>query len=199
MRKNKTFFFIPGFKQKATDKQFIRLSRFLKTNGFRVIKVNMCWDYKVMSDYIQSFKDFYNKYKSHNNYILGFSYGAVIALSAANELSPRPKKIYLCSLSPDFKEDLVKMRPWIKKLIGKRRLADIKKRSAIKIAKNLRVASVIFYGEREAKKYPELKIRCEKTAYLARNSKLIVVKNVSHKLNDSEYIKSIQQELKQIS
>src|SRR5690606_37231643 len=97
----------------------------------------------------------FHKHKGRQNYVLGFSYGAVIALITANDL--KPKKIFLCSLSPDFKEDSKNMKEWIKKLIGKNRYKDIQTRSGRKIAQELKVPSVIFYGEKEGKQYPKLK------------------------------------------
>lgn len=193
----KTFFFIPGFGQKATDKKFSWLISFLKKKNFNVIKVPVEWKYKTMSDYISDFENFYNKNKTETNYILGFSYGAVIAFLSANKL--KSKKIYLCSLSPDFNEDLSGMKPWIKKLIGKRRIIEIKKNSGKTIAKNLFIPSVVFYGEAEGKAYPKLKIRCEETAKLAKNSKLIVVKKAPHNINYPEYTKAIKNEINKLS
>lgn len=188
----KTIFLIPGFKQKATSRYFDWLVKFLEKKRFKVIRVPIKWDYKTMSDYVSDFKKFYYKNKSDNNYIIGFSYGAVIAFITASEL--KPKKIYLCSLSSDFKEDLSKVKPWIKKYIGKKRVLDIKKRSGREIAKRLSVPSVIFYGTVEGNKFPELKIRCEETAELAKNSKLIIVNGAPHDIRNIEYIKSIKKE-----
>ena len=189
----RTFFIIPGFKQKATDEQFKWLTKLLKSKGFDVVNVPVDWKYRTASDYARDFKVFYDKHRSQSNYVLGFSYGAVIALLTASEL--RPNKIYLCSLSPDFKEDLSSMTPWVKKMIGKKRVLDIKKRSGRAIAKNLDIPSVLFYGEKEARLYPQLKVRCEETNKLAKSSKLVVVKDAPHRLNHLNYIEAIHREL----
>jgi predicted alpha/beta hydrolase family esterase len=90
----KKIFIIPGFKQKPTDKYFIWLKKFLHSKNFDVAIVPINWNYKTMSDYTEEFEKFYNKHKSEENYILGFSYGAVITFFAAEKL--KPKKIYLC-------------------------------------------------------------------------------------------------------
>jgi dienelactone hydrolase len=193
----KTFFFIPGFGQKATDKKFSWLINFLKKNNFNVIKVPVEWKYKTMTDYVCDFEEFYNKNKTETNYILGFSYGAVITFLSASKL--KPKKIYLCSLSPDFKEDLSGMKLWIKKLIGKRRIIEMKKNSGKIIAKNLLVPSVVFYGGTEGKIYPKLKIRCEETVKLAKNSKLIVIKKAPHDINYPEYMDAVKNEINKLS
>ncbi len=196
MKSSPNFFIVPGFKMKATDKGFSWLVSDLKKRGFNVIPVPINWGYRVMSDYINDFKQYYQKHKSKVNYVLGFSYGAVITFSSASELMP--DKIFLCSLSSDFKEDTSVMKPWVQKLIGKRRLRDANTRSGRSLAKALKVPSVVFYGEEEIKGYPQLRIRCEETASLAKNSKLVIVPNAPHKIDNPEYIKAIQNQLESL-
>jgi pimeloyl-ACP methyl ester carboxylesterase len=191
--KQKRIFLIPGWGQKPTNKCFTWLINLLQKKGFEVIKVSIDWDYRVMTDYVADFKKQYIKYAGKNNYILGFSYGAVIAFVSATEL--KPKKIYLCSLSPHFKEDIKAMKPWIKKLVGKRRIADAKTQSAIIIAKKLTTPSVIFYGEAEAEKFPQLIVRAKETVKYAKNVKIVVVKEAPHKIDHPEYMKAIIKEL----
>lgn len=152
MQVMKKIFIIPGFKQKATDKSFVWLKRFLIAKGFSVSLVPITWERRTMTDYAVEFEGFYEKHKANDNYVLGFSYGAVIAFITANKL--KPKKIYLCSLSSDFKEDVRSMKQWIVKYIGKRRMSDAMKRSGKEIAKNLIVPAVVFYGEKEGRQYP---------------------------------------------
>lgn len=192
----KTIFIIPGFKQKPRDKCFQWLENFLRQKGFNVVRISIIWDHHTMSDYVAEFKKQYNSHRTGNDYVLGFSYGAVVALISANEL--RPKKIYLCSLSSDFKEDIGAMKPWIRKLVGKKRIGDMKKRSGREFAKNLAVPSVIFYGETEGKKYPQLKIRCEETAKYSKRSKLVIVDNAPHKIDYPAYTKAIKDEFKSL-
>ena len=190
---NKTFFVIPGFKTQAKDRQYKWLVKFLEDKGIKVIKTPVFWNYKTLSENAEEFVSFFNKNKTKENYILGFSYGAVIALLTASLLNP--KKIYLCSLSPDFSEDRSLMESSIKKYIGKKRYVDTKTRSGRKIAQELFVPAVIFYGEKEGKEYPQLKKRCEETARLAKNSKLIVVKNSPHQIDFPLYVEAIKNTL----
>ena len=119
----KKIFIIPGFKQKATDISFVWLKNFLQKKSFAVSLVPIAWDRRTMADYAEEFEDFYEKNKAKENYVLGFSYGAVITFITAQKL--KPKKIYLCSLSPDFKEDLLGMKKWIQHYLGKKRVAEI--------------------------------------------------------------------------
>jgi pimeloyl-ACP methyl ester carboxylesterase len=190
----KTFFIVPGFKMSSTSRSFLWLRRFLEQKGFKVLIAPITWNYRTMDDYVAEFKVFYEKNRSKENYLLGFSYGAVIALLSANDL--RPEKVYLCSLSPDFKEDLPmmkspEMKSWIDRFVGKRRLAEIKRRSGREAARNLQIPSVVFYGGFEGEKFPSLRIRCEETASLAKRSKLVIVKDAPHDIRYPEYQKAI--------
>lgn len=196
MKSQQTFFIVPGFKQQATDKSYSYLVSFLESKNFKVVLVPIKWDRRVMSDYISDFKKYYQKNKAKTNYVLGFSYGAVITFSSASDLLP--DKIFLCSLSPDFKEDILTMKPWMLDYVGKNRINDSRMRSGIDIAKNLKIPSVIFYGEKEGRQYPQLKIRCEETVKLAKNSKLIVVRESPHQIDNPEYKKSVLKELQQL-
>jgi len=193
MENKPKFFIIPGWGQKPTDKCFTWLINLLRKKGFEVVKIFIDWDYRVMTDYVDDFKKQYRKYSGNKNYVLGFSYGAVIAFITATEL--KPKKIYLCSLSPHFKEDIKFMKPWVKKLVGKKRISDAKKQSALAVAKKLTIPSVIFYGEAEARKFPQIKIRTMETVKYAKNIKMVVVKDAPHKINYPEYKKVIIKEL----
>lgn len=179
--------------QSTTDKWIECLSNFLRKRWFKTIVVPIHWKNRTMSDYVEEFEKFYDTHKTATNYILGFSYGAVIAFITANQL--KPKKIYLCSLSPDFKEDVTKMKPWVKRLIGKRRFQDAQRRSGKKIARELKVPSLVFYGEAEGKKFPQLRIRCEETVKIATKSRLVIVRGAPHNLSHPEYMKSLKKEL----
>lgn len=196
MSSRKTFFIVPGFKQKAGSKSFLWLEKFLKEKGFIVVKVPIVWEYRTMKEYVEDFIEVYKRHQAEENYVLGFSYGAVIAFLSANALNP--KKIYLCSLSPDFKEDVSAMTPWMQKYVGKRRIAYSLKTSGREVAKNLKIPSVVFYGEAEVKDYPQLKIRAEETVKLATRSKLVAVEKSPHKIDFPAYKVAITKELKNI-
>lgn len=185
----KTVFIIPGFKESAQGKKYKWLRDLFHSKGYLVKTVPITWNYKTVSDYIDEFESFYSKHKSEDNYLFGFSYGAVIAFSCAEKL--RPKKIHLCSLSPDFKEDVKGIEDWIQKYIGKRRLEDCKKRSGVRIAKSLTIPTVIFYGEKEVAEFPQMKKRILETERLAKNVKVIAVKEAPHDISFPAYQNAI--------
>ena len=188
----KTIFIITGFKDKASDSQYKWMRTFFKKKGFIVKIPSIKWNHRVMSDYVDEFRQYYEENKSEKNYVLGFSYGAMIAFISAHEL--KPAKLYLCSLSPYFNEDLRTLKPWWKRFIGIHRLKDFKQYIAKSIAKNLAIPTVVFYGTREAKRYPELKVRCEETSKLAPKAKLVSIKDAPHRVDHPEYVEAIKKE-----
>ena len=173
-----------------TNPRYRWLVAYLQNNRYDVQLVPITWNYRTVTQNAEEFLNFYNKNKSTENYILGFSYGAAIALMTANQT--RPEKIILCSLSPDFKEDTKAMPKWFKNLIGKNRYADSKTRSARKIAKSVDTKLAILYGEKEGNEYPQLKKRSEETARLAAHSQLIVVGNAPHDISFPSYQAAIK-------
>jgi hypothetical protein len=82
----KTMFIIPGFKESINDSSYKSLQKFFIRKKYVVKLVPIVWNYRTMTDYIQQFEDFYLKNKGSINYVFGFSYGAVIALSSAQKL-----------------------------------------------------------------------------------------------------------------
>lgn len=162
---------------------------YIRNSGWKPIEVPVTWNHHTLSQNAKEFISFYNQHKGDKNQILGFSYGAVISLLTANEICP--DKMYLCSLSPDFAEDKDTMPAWLKKYIGKNRLDDMTTRSAVTLAKNLKVPTVIFYGEKEAVDFPSMKKRAEETTKFAKNARLIVVPNANHAIDGEEYKESL--------
>ncbi len=170
------------------------LKKLLSQKGFNVEVVPLTWSHKTVSSNLACFEDFYLKRKAEENYVLGFSYGAVIALMSAEKLQPR--KVFLCSLSPDFREDVSAMNDRIKRYIGKRRLSDCKTRTGRHVAGKLTVPAVVFYGEIEGEMYPQLKRRCKETVKRAEKARLVVIKNSSHDISDPNYVEAIKASIK---
>jgi pimeloyl-ACP methyl ester carboxylesterase len=186
----KTIFIVTGFKQKTDNVQFKWMRPFFKKLGYEVKTFAADWDHHVMSDYVAGFKEYYEKNKGKKNYVLGFSFGAMIALLSAKDL--QPDRLYLCSLSPYFKEDMSKLRLDWQRMIGVRRKQDFLLHSVNKATKQLDVPTVVLYGETEGDKFPNLKKRCEKTDESLSKSRLIVVPDSPHKIDHPEYIKAIK-------
>ena len=142
----RTIFIIPCFRHKPSDSQYKRMRNFFATKGLSIKLIYIHWNQRIMSDYVYEFEQHYKKHKTQYNYVLGFSFGAMIAFISAQRL--QPDRLYLCSLSPYFREDLKTLKPSWKKSIGKHRLQDFRRISAKQIAVKLKVRTVIFYGSK---------------------------------------------------
>lgn len=185
-----TIFIVTGFKQKKDNVQFKWMRPYFTKLGFEVKVFAADWDYHVMSDYVENFKRYYREHKGKENFVLGFSYGAMIALLSAKEL--QPNWLYLCSLSPYFKEDMHKLRADWRKKIGVRRCLDFLKHDFKQVTKGLTIPTTVLYGENEGAKYPTLRKRCEVVNEVLLKSKLIIVNDAPHKIDHPEYIKAIK-------
>lgn len=172
------------------DARYRWLISYLKGKNYTVKVVPITWNNQKVSYNAQEFLRFFESNKAKNNYVLGFSYGAVIALMTANIV--KPKKLILCSLSPDFKEDYQAMPTWLKKYIGLNRCLDNKTRSAVELAKSLETETVLLCGEKESVDYPQLLKRCKETAKFAKNCKLIIVKDAPHDISFPTYQAAIK-------
>jgi pimeloyl-ACP methyl ester carboxylesterase len=189
----KTFFLIPGFKTQINAAEYKWLISYLQDKGIRVIKVPVNWYRTNLSVNAAEFVEFYNTHKTSDNFVLGFSFGAVLALRTANII--KPKKIFLCSLSPVFCEDLDSKDNSLTKYLGKKRSTDLATISAEKLATELTIPSVIMYGDKEAEKHPLLRKRCEQTSILAKNSTLVIVKGAPHQINFPTYREAIKKSI----
>ena len=186
----KTIFIVAGFKHSAHEEQYEWMKRYFESLGFTVKTPNIRWNNRTMTDYTHQFINYYNKYKSEVNYILGFSFGAMISLITADKL--KPDSLYLCSLSPYFKEDLPTIKKSWRRYIGKKRIEDFESYSGITLAKRISMPTVVFYGTQEAGKYPQLKVRCTETKNLNSNCRLIIAQNAPHEIDYPTYIEAIK-------
>lgn len=194
----KTLFIIPGFMEKSTDSRYANLIKVFKEKCFDIIYVPIIWKHRTYTDYAKQFKEFYQKNKTGNDFVLGFSYGAVVAFMIAPQI--KPKKLFLCSISNIFKEDLEDMnkkRNLIIKFIGKRRFLDAQNISANKIAQEIKTPTDIFIGEKELTDKP-FKKRVYLIHKIIKYSNLIVVSNTDHEINSKEYTISIRKRLDKI-
>lgn len=186
----KTIFIVAGFRHKADEKQYEWMRDFFKSKGYIVKIPDINWSNKVMTDYIDQFTDYYNKNKSDSNAIIGFSYGAMIALISASHT--KPDQLILCSLSPYFSEDLGKLKKSWKKSIGRRRADNFKKYKSSEIARIIESRTTIIYGSLEGKRYPQLKKRCVETSIIMPNSELLVAENAPHEIDFPSYVGTIK-------
>ena len=184
------FFIVPGFGHQATEEPYAWLRKHVKTLGYEPKLVPITWKYKTMTDHVAEFLNFFERHKSEQNFILGFSFGAMIAFISSPDT--RPEHLYLCSLSPYFQEDISDMKNWWKRFMGKRRMASFKQYKSTEIAKRITAPTTIFCGEAEAIKFPSLKKRCEHVHNRIRSSQITFPENAPHQIEFPTYKQAIK-------
>lgn len=179
MKKKGTFFIIPGFRQRATNKTYKEISNFLKKEGFTPVIVPVEWSKNSIQENAEHFVNVYSKSRSRRKYVLGFSYGAMIALIASSKI--QIEGLVLCSLSPYFKNDLK----------HNSRKTEYVHLDSSKLAKKTKAKKILMlYGKNEAK---DLVKRVSETFIdlKLQNKYLIPVESAEHNIGHKEYLFSI--------
>lgn len=186
-----TAFIIAGFdlQNTAASKKYAVLEEGLKKKGYTVVASDISWKRKTPTQYALEFITFYNKHKSERNIIIGNSFGAVVAFISAADT--KPDALYLCSLSPFFKEDRGK-RPdsYGINIFGKRRMEDLWSISAQNITdgiSRLNIYTVVVYGQKEHQTSSTLVARCKNTAKQIHNAEIFELPNAPHSMTNEVY------------
>jgi pimeloyl-ACP methyl ester carboxylesterase len=187
----KRAFIIPGFTELPTRKGISEITKMLEKAGYSVIKVSIDWNYHVMSDYVGQFTKQYLEKKGDQNLVLGFSFGAMIAVISALEL--QPNRLILCSLSPFFAEDMKTIPIGWKRTIGKHRTKDFSRLSLKKICKKIEAKTSILVGEKEVKQYPQMLKTAIRANNLLSNSKMLKIPNGKHNIGQLDYLQAINE------
>ncbi len=177
MIEQKVVYIIPGFKQKPTNKAYKELAKMLKNEGYRPILITIPWKEKTLSQNAEFFLRTYHKIKTRKKYILGFSFGAMIAFVASTKVSP--SGLILCSLSPYFKED-VSSSPL----------------HFATLAKQIKAKQVLLlYGAKEEKPLIT-RVRKAFDQISSKQKYLISIREAKHDIADKRYLSTIHQATK---
>lgn len=189
MNRKKTIFIVPGYKHTPAQKAYRELAKRLKQEGYAPILVRIPWRRTTISENTEIFLKEFKKLKGKQKYILGFSYGAMIAFLASTKV--RVSGLVLCSLSPYFQEDMKGMHSNSVSTIMKQRLDDFKQLRCGRLAKHVKTKQVLlFYGADESKSL----IRRVESAYKQIKTKekyLIQIQKVDHDISDKKYLSTV--------
>jgi hypothetical protein len=192
----KQAFIIPGFTELPSRKGVREITKMLDKAGYSVATVAIEWNYRVMSDYVAQFNKLYQEKKGDQNLILGFSFGAMIAVISSLEL--QPDNLILCSLSPFFAEDMKTIPNGWKRSIGKHRTSDFSGFNLNAICKNVKAKTSILVGEKEIKQYPQMLRTVIRANQILPNSGLVRIPNGKHNIGQLEYLRAIDIAIKEI-
>lgn len=191
----KTIFVIPGYKQKITQIAYREIAKLLQKECYSPLLVPIFWKNTTISENTKEFVTFYKSIRAKRKYILGFSFGAMIAFLASTKV--RPTGLILCSLSPYFKEDLVK-KSFASFATGFR-YRDFSRLESSKLAKKLKTKQILMlYGEKETK---SLVTRVTETFdHIPSGKKLLLtVRQTGHDIGSKRYLRTIHQAAKQLN
>lgn len=173
MRK-KAIFILPGFKHRPNQKSYKKLATLLKKQGYKPIPIEIPWRQTTIAQNTDYFLKQYKKFRFKNKYILGFSFGAMIAFVASTKVNVTG--LMLCSMSPYFKED--------------KKNSDL---CCSVLAKQIKAKRVhLFYGAKESR---QLIKRVKKTYQQIpiKHKYLIPIQNTEHNIGDRRYLQMIYQ------
>lgn len=190
-----TAFILPGFRESGEAKGYLEIAKIFSEHGCNTQIISIQWNRRTMSDYIDEIRKAISGV-SGEVYLLGFSFGAMIAAVIASEV--KPQALFLCSLSPYFAEDLVRIPNSWKKAIGKRRMEDFATLSFKNIASDIFSRTFLFLGETEAKRYPAIARRSEEANRLIKNSQLIRIPKGKHDLHQDNYANIVKNIISQV-
>lgn len=191
MTQQKTIFIIPGFRHQPKNKAYRQLAKILKKEGYYPILIKVSWRKTTISQNCDYFLKKFYKINSKKKYILGFSYGAMIAFLASTKV--RVNGLILCSLSPYFKEDLPKINYGLVSSLTKARYQDFLGLHCAILAKQIKTKQILMlYGAKEAK---SLKRRVKRTfgQISSTHKYLIPIAKTEHNIGDRRYLNKIHE------
>ncbi|MBI2033394.1 MAG: hypothetical protein HYT10_02950 [Candidatus Levybacteria bacterium] len=194
--KKKTVFVIPGYRHRITQKPYRKLAKMLKKEGYSPILISIPWKQTTISENTKLFLNKYKKIHARKKYILGFSFGAMIALLASTKI--RTSGLVLCSLSPYFKEDMKKITRIKSPAVTPKRREDFSRLHAKTLAKQIKAGQIrMLYGEKEEKVLINRVLKTY-TDISAKNKYLIPIQNTEHNIGDIRYLRTIDQVARQL-
>ncbi|MDP3941624.1 MAG: hypothetical protein Q8Q49_04940 [bacterium] len=196
MIEEKAIFIIPGFKQLPTDSSYKDLATILRNEGFFPILITIPWKKMTISQSAEFLLQELQKINAKKKYLLGFSFGAMIAFltSTKTDLSG----LILCSLSPYFKEDMSgknRRRSSMKKHLYR----DFSKLHSGTLAKQIKADSILMlYGADEER---TLIRRVIKTFEQIVSTKkyLLQITGADHDIGNKRYLQIIRKVAKTLN
>ena len=178
-------YIIPGYGEShARQKGYNNVSKFFEERGITPIHVEIPWHTKKPRQFEYWTAQFLKKYKKPKGvkvYMLGFSFGAVIALLA--EQKAKPNVLILCSLSPYFIEDQSKLpKSWLKWYQQNVKGSDYRFSD---LASRIHAKTFLLMGDKEPSVVGR---RAHAAKRMIKESSLFIAKGAKHRISQKEYL-----------
>lgn len=186
MYMKKILYIIPGYRESLTDSGYQTIKKHAREKNYSVILWEPQWKYQKMSDWVEAFRTQLRTHKKGTSItVVGFSFGAMIALLASQDIPI--KKVISCSLSPYFKDDIPHLPPLSSQILGQRRMKEFTSLDTpAKLASNL----VLLVGRDE---WP-LTIQRSQHVYKkikALQKHLSIIPHADHDISSKYYLKEV--------
>ncbi|MDE1869715.1 MAG: alpha/beta hydrolase [Candidatus Micrarchaeota archaeon] len=181
-------YIIPGYTSN-NDRTYWKISKLFEKVGIRSKVVKIKWQNRVMTDYVSELIERIREDKPRRIYLLGHSFGAMVAFIAASG-QVNTHHLILCSLSPYFSEDLhfKRVRKW-RKGLGERRWRDFKKIRFNQLVGKCRCKVTLMVGSEEWK---EIINRTKEAKRKIRGSRAIIVEGAEHDIGGEIYFNAVK-------
>lgn len=181
-----TLFVVPGHLETGQHIAYRKIKRLGKKHKMEVRVAKIPWTSGPGSfaTWNKAFLKQFSKPRNGKVAVLGFSFGAVIALLTAKET--HPDQLILCSLSPYFLEDQRYLKPqWLRWWRAHMRDSDFDFAS---IARSLRISTKILVGKREG--LNSLR-RAKSAARQIHKASLQIIPAAGHNIGGTAYLKAL--------
>jgi alpha/beta superfamily hydrolase len=185
----KIVYIIPGYGHSHYRQScYSKIEKLFALKDIKTVHVDIDWKedkIKNFSDYTKQFLKVYKKPRNTKVYILGFSYGAIIALLSASKT--KPDALIICSLSPYFEEDFKGLNMSSLKWFKKNFTESIY--SFDKIVRGIKNKAYLIVGDKEDK---SSLLRTRDARKKIKDSSLTMAKGAKHNINQKEYLSAIK-------
>ncbi len=185
----KIAYIIPGHGESVENQPvYKRIAKAFAERGIEPVQITIDWHHQKpakFSDYVKQFLQQRKKVKNAEVYVLGFSFGAMIAFLSAARI--KPDVLILCSLSPYFLEDHKKLKPdWLK--WWQKSIADSDYLFS-DLAPGITAKTYLIVGDQESQ---SCLTRARQAKKQIANSKLIYARGAKHRMRQKEYFKTVK-------
>ncbi len=137
---------IPGFGESGSLRDYQEIKRRCEKVAPRakVVFHDPKWSRRTGADWIEGATKTLERLGPESTYVIGFSLGAYVGLFLSERFQLLGAS--LCSVSPYFSEEMIRIPTSAKKIIGVRRVGDFSGRSS---PQKLRVKPRFFFGDRD--------------------------------------------------
>lgn len=173
----KTLYIIAGLGSTAKGLEGVPLAVAAKKKGYHIRPIHITWARRVPTQWIQEAAQ---QITEQNASILGFSFGAFVAVALAQQILF--KKMFIASLSPYYADDVKRIPKSWKKIVGKRRVIDA---AHYHFPSDIKTPAIFFAGMGEG----PFVMRRVKRAYAkwAGLKKLELIPGVGHNIGNPDY------------